>query len=314
MSNFTGELLAEVVRAGVVESVHNGHLALINSDGTLRASVGDIEAPMYPRSSIKSFQAAAMVRNGLKLSPRQLAIVCASHSGAPEHFEVVESILSGAGLSVEDLLNTPDVPLGRAEKAAWGGNAPSRLAQGCSGKHAGMLATCVANGWDTKTYLDPEHPLQIAIRQEIQTLIGNAVFSTTIDGCGAPLFVISTHNFAIGTHTMRVSQDPVYQEVVAACLAHPDMVAGKGRLTTTLMNQIPGLFVKDGAEAVELLSLDDGRACIFKVSDGSDRAFPAIVKAVLKAWDIDAEIDPVLVRGGSQVTGEIQVSELLSQL
>ena len=314
MSNFTGDLLAEVVRAGVVESVHNGHLALINSDGSLRASVGDIQAPMYPRSSIKSFQAAAMVRNGLKLSPRQLAIVCASHSGAPEHFEVVESILSGAGLSVEDLLNTPDVPLGRAEKAAWGGNAPSRLAQGCSGKHAGMLATCVVNGWDTKTYLDPEHPLQIAIRQEIQTLIGNAVFSTTIDGCGAPLFVITTHNFAIGTHTMRVSQDPVYQEVVAACLAHPDMVAGKGRLTTTLMNQIPGLFVKDGAEAVELLSLADGRACIFKVSDGSDRAFPAIVKAVLKAWDIDAEIDPVLVRGGSQVTGEIQVSELLSQL
>ena len=314
MSNFTGELLAEVVRAGVVESVHNGHLALINSDGTLRASVGDIEAPMYPRSSIKSFQAAAMVRNGLKLSPRQLAIVCASHSGAPEHFEVVESILSGAGLSVEDLLNTPDVPLGRAEKAAWGGNAPTRLAQGCSGKHAGMLATCVANGWDTKTYLDPEHPLQIAIRQEIQTLIGGAVLSTTIDGCGAPLFVITTHNFAIGTHTMRVSQDPVYQEVVAACLAHPDMVAGKGRLTTTLMNQIPGLFVKDGAEAVELLSLADGRACIFKVSDGSDRAFPAIVKAVLRAWDIDAEIDPVLVRGGSQVTGEIQVSELLSQL
>ena len=314
MSNFTGDLLAEVVRAGVVESVHNGHLALINSDGSLRASVGDIQAPMYPRSSIKSFQAAAMVRNGLKLSPRQLAIVCASHSGAPEHFEVVESILSGAGLSVEDLLNTPDVPLGRAEKAAWGGNAPSRLAQGCSGKHAGMLATCVANGWDTKTYLDPEHPLQIAIRQEIQTLIGGAVLSTTIDGCGAPLFVITTHNFAIGTHTMRVSQDPVYQEVVAACLAHPDMVAGKGRLTTTLMNQIPGLFVKDGAEAVELLSLADGRACIFKVSDGSDRAFPAIVKAVLKAWDIDAEIDPVLVRGGSQVTGEIQVSELLSQL
>ena len=314
MSNFTGDLLAEVVRAGVVESVHNGHLALINSDGSLRASVGDIQAPMYPRSSIKSFQAAAMVRNGLKLSPRKLAIVCASHSGAPEHFEVVESILSGAGLSVEDLLNTPDVPLGRAEKAAWGGNAPSRLAQGCSGKHAGMLATCVANGWDTKTYLDPEHPLQIAIRQEIQTLIGGAVLSTTIDGCGAPLFVITTHNFAIGTHTMRVSQDPVYQEVVAACLAHPDMVAGKGRLTTTLMNQIPGLFVKDGAEAVELLSLADGRACIFKVSDGSDRAFPAIVKAVLRAWDIDAEIDPVLVRGGSQVTGEIQVSELLSQL
>lgn len=314
MSNFTGELLAEVVRAGVVESVHNGHLALINSDGSLRASVGDIDAPMYPRSSIKSFQAAAMVRHGLRLSPRELAIVCASHSGAPEHFDVVESILRGVGLTTDDLLNTPDVPLGRAEKAAWGSNPPTRLAQGCSGKHAGMLATCVVNGWDTKTYLDPEHPLQIAIRNEVQTLIGDSVMSTTIDGCGAPLFVITTHNFAIGTHQMRVSNDPVHQEVIAACLAHPDMVAGKGRLTTTLMNQIPGLFLKDGAEAVELLSLADGRACIFKVSDGSDRAFPAVVKAVLKAWEIDAEIDPVPVRGGSQVTGEIQVSHLLSQL
>ena len=314
MSNFTGDLLAEVIRAGVVESVHNGHLALLNSDGTLRASIGDIEAPMYPRSSIKSFQAAAMVRHGLKLSPRQLAIVCASHSGAPEHFEVVESILHGAGLTRDDLLNTPDLPLGRVEKAAWGTNPPSRRAQGCSGKHAGMLATCVANGWDTKSYLDPEHPLQIAIKEEIQELIGASVMSTTVDGCGAPLFVITTHNFARGTHTMRVSQDPIYQEVVAACLAHPDMVAGVGRLTTTLMNQIPGLFVKDGAEAVELLSLADGRACIFKVSDGSDRAFPAIVKAVLKAWEIDAEIDPVLVRGGSHVTGEIQVSHSLTQL
>jgi L-asparaginase II len=314
MSNFTGELLAEVIRAGVVESVHNGHLALINSDGSLRASVGDINAPMYPRSSIKSFQAAAMVRHGLKLSPRQLAIVCASHSGAPEHFEVVESILQGAGLTTDDLLNTPDVPLGRAEKAAWGSTPPSRLAQGCSGKHAGMLATCVVNGWDTKNYLDPEHPLQVAIREEIQTLIGESVLSTTVDGCGAPLFVITTYNFAIGTHTMRISNDPIYQEVVAACIAHPDMVAGTGRLTTTIMNQIPGLFAKDGAEAVELLSLADGRACIFKVSDGSDRAFPAIVKAVLKGWDIDAEIDPVLVRGGSQVTGEIQVSHALTQL
>jgi len=314
VSNFTGELLAEVVRAGVVESVHNGHLALINSDGSLAASVGSIDAPMYPRSSIKSFQAAAMVRHGLKLSPRELAIVCASHSGGTEHFEVVESILRGAGLSVEDLLNTPDVPLGRAEKLAWGGQAPSRLAQGCSGKHAGMLATCVINGWDTKTYLDPEHPLQIAIRQEIQTLIGDSVLSTTIDGCGAPLFVITTHNFALGTHKMRISSDPVHQEVIAACLAHPEMVAGKGRLTTTLMNQIPGLFVKDGAEAVELLSLADGRACVFKVSDGADRAFPAIVSAVLKAWNINAEIDPVLIRGGSHVTGEIRVSHLLSEL
>ena len=314
MANFAGVPLAEVVRAGAIESVHSGHLALINSDGTLRAAIGDIDAPMYPRSSIKSFQAAAMVRNGLNVSPKELAMVCASHSGAANHFRVVESILAGAGLTVADLQNSTDYPLGRAEKAAWGDKPPSRLAQGCSGKHAGMLATCVINGWDTLTYLDPEHPLQIAIRQEIQSLIGESVLSTTVDGCGAPLFLITTGGFAKGAHTMRVSSDPVYQEVVSACMAHPEMVAGIGRLTTTLMQQIPGLFMKDGAEAVELLSLADGQSCVFKVSDGSDRAFPAIVKAVLSAWNIEAEIDPVPVKGGGQVTGEIRVSPSLHQL
>ena len=314
MNNFTGDLLAELVRAGVIESVHNGHLALINSDGTLRAQIGDIDAPMYPRSSIKSFQAAGMVRHGLKLTPRQLAIVCASHSGSAQHLEVVRSILESVNLTEADLCNTPDSPLGRAEKLAWGANPPSQIAQGCSGKHSGMLATCVINGWDTQTYLDPEHPLQIAIRQEIETLIGEPVISTTIDGCGAPLFAITTRNFAIGAHKMRVTIDPVHQEVISAGLAHPEMVAGIGRLTTTLMAMIPGLFIKDGAEAVELLSLADGRACVIKVSDGSDRAMPVIVKVVLDAWGIESSIDPVLVRGGSQITGEIRVSASLTEL
>ena len=314
MSNFAGVPLAEVVRAGLVESVHSGRLVLINRDGTVGAMFGDIEAPLYPRSSIKSFQAAAMVRNGLDLSPQELAIVCASHSGSAEHFLVVEAILRGAGLTTSDLQNTADFPIGRAERQAWGSNPPSRLAQGCSGKHAGMLATCVVNGWDTNTYLEFEHPLQIAIRQEIETLIGDSIFSTTVDGCGAPLFAITTKNFALGAHKMRISEDPIHQSVIAACLAHPEMVAGVGRLTTMLMVQIPGLFIKDGAEGVELLSLADGRACIFKISDGSDRAFPAIVSAVLKAWDIEATVDPVLVKGGSQITGKLRVSHSLSEL
>lgn len=314
MRNFTGDLLAELVRAGIIESVHNGHLALINSDGTLRAQIGDIDAPMYPRSSIKSFQAAGMVRHGLNLTPRQLAIVCASHSGSAQHLEVVRSILESVDLTEADLRNTPDTPLGRVEKLAWGANPPSQIAQGCSGKHSGMLATCVINGWDTETYLDPQHPLQVAIRQEIATLIGAPVISTTIDGCGAPLFAITTRNFAIGAHKMRVTSDPVHQEVINACLAHPEMVAGIGRLTTTVMEAIAGLFIKDGAEAVELLSLADGRACVIKVSDGSDRAIPVIVKAVLDAWGIESSIDPVLVRGGSQITGEIRVSASLSEL
>jgi len=269
---------------------------------------------MYPRSSIKSFQAAAMVRHGLELSPQQLAIVCASHSGSEKHFQVVESILKSAGLTTADLKNTPDVPLGKAERATWGDAKPTSLAQGCSGKHAGMLATCVVNGWDTATYLDYEHPLQIAIRQEIELLIGVPVISTTVDGCGAPLFAITTRNFALGTHKLRVSADPVHQEIVHACLAHPDMVAGEGRLTTTVMLAVDGLFMKDGAEAVELISMPDGRACVYKISDGSDRAFPAILQAILRAWGVQTEIEQVTVRGGGKPTGEIRVSQDLASL
>ena len=91
-----------------------------------------------------------MVRNGLKLDPRQLAVVCASHSGSEEHFKVIRSVLAGAGLSEDDLMNAVDRPLGTQESAAWGDKPPSHIAQNCSGKHAGMLATCVVNGWDTK--------------------------------------------------------------------------------------------------------------------------------------------------------------------
>ena len=301
-----GEILVEVTRAGLVESEHKGHLVILGSDGAVSFAAGDIDANIFPRSTVKALQASAMVRHGLKLSPEQLAMAQSSHSGAPEHLEVVRSILALAQLDESYLRNAQDRPLGTAERAAWGDNPATRLAHNCSGKHASMLLTCVINGWPLENYLEPTHPLQKAIINEITTLSGRAIDIITADGCGAPLFAMSTRSLATSIHAITVSQDPVHQEVLAAARAYPFMLAGKGRTTTVMMERIPGLYMKDGIEAVEVFSLTDGRTCAMKIADGGLRPLAPLNSAVLASWGIDAQIEPVLIYGGSQVVGEVK--------
>ena len=192
----SGEILLEVVRNEMVESVHSGHLLILDGAGREVLSLGDPDEIIYPRSAIKSLQASAMVRSGLKLSAEQLAIVCASHAGSEAHLKNVLSILATYGRSESDLKNTPDRPLGSAERSAWGERPASSLAANCSGKHAGMVATCVAQGWDVGRYKNVTHPLQVAIRREIETLTGSPVAKVGVDGCGAPLFAMSLRAMA----------------------------------------------------------------------------------------------------------------------
>ena len=113
-------VLAQLVRSGLIESVHSGHLILISADGSDLLVLGDVDAEMYPRSAIKSLQAAAMVRSGLTLNDEQLALVCASHGGTSRHQEVALEILKSAGLAESDLQNTPDFPMDRNARTAWG--------------------------------------------------------------------------------------------------------------------------------------------------------------------------------------------------
>ena len=281
MSNYSGEVLAEVIRAGVVESAHLGYLVALNSDGSIAFSKGDLKAAVYPRSCVKSVQASAMVRNGLKLEPRLLALVASSHSGSSEHQTGVIEILNSAGLTENNLQNMLDKPLGELERREWGDKASTRLAMNCSGKHAGMLATCVINNWPIDDYLNPEHPLQIEIKKELIRLSEESVLKTTADGCGAPLFLMTMMGLARTARNITISDDPVHKSVVDACRANPFMVAGKDRATTKFMESTPGLFIKDGAEGVGFSSMPDGRAVVFKIGDGSNRAYGVILQG---AW------------------------------
>jgi len=280
--------LAEVVRGDLVESVHLGHLVVLGPDGEVRLELGDPATTIWPRSSVKPLQALAMLRSGLDLPDRLLALAGASHSGAPEHLAGAREILEGAGLDESALRNTPDLPLGRAESLAWlgAGRGPEQIAQNCSGKHAAMLATCVAAGWDTATYLDPAHPLQRAVRAAVVELTGDDDPHVTTDGCGAPLFSTSVRGLARSFGRLAAagrSGDGDAGRVARAMARYPEMVAGRGREDTLVMTAVPGTIAKIGADGVCAAGLPDGSAVAFKILDGGDRPRPAILAAAVRA-------------------------------
>jgi L-asparaginase II len=301
-------VLAEYVRDGFVESVHRGYLLALNADGSTALELGDSSALIFPRSCVKSIQGAAMVRAGLKLEPRLLALGCSSHSGSSEHLSTVREILAMAKLDESALQCMLDKPLGDLERREWGDKPATRISMNCSGKHAAMLLTCVLNGWPTDSYLDPAHPLQVAIKAELETLAGEKITLTSTDGCGAPLFLLSVAGLARAIRNITISKDSIHQEVMAASRTFPEMVAGKGRLTTQMIEAVSGLYMKDGAEAVEVASMPDGRTLVFKVSDGSLRPFRVLVHAGLKKLGIDSPYEPENVLGGDRVIGKLRAT------
>ena len=301
-------VLAEYVRDGVVESVHRGYLVALSADGSVSLALGDSEHLIFPRSCVKSIQGAAMVRAGLKLEPRLLALGCSSHSGSEEHLLAVREILALAKLDESALQCMLDKPLGDQERRAWGDKPATRISMNCSGKHAAMLLTCVTNGWPIENYLDPAHPLQVAIKAELEALSGEKNTLTSTDGCGAPLFLMSVIGLARAIRAITLSTDPVHQSVLDASRTFPEMVAGKGRLTTQMIEAVPGLYMKDGAEAVEIASMPDGRTLVFKVADGSLRPFRVLVHAGLKRLGIDSPYEAENVLGGDRVIGAIRAT------
>ncbi len=307
----TGEVLIEVVRNEMVESVHAGHLLVLDASGKTILQLGDVDALIYPRSAVKSIQASAMLRAGAKLNDEQIALACASHAGSLQHLSVALSTLQSVGLDETALRNTPDKPLDLKERAAWGDKAPTSLAANCSGKHAAMLATCVANGWDLTSYKNPNHPLQLAIKAEFERLSGEQITKVGVDGCGAALFAISLKALANAIHNLMISNDPVHKSVVNACRSNPVLVSGVGRLPTLLMEKVPGLFVKDGAEGVMVIATVKGEVIVWKMSDGSQRGAGALAVANLLHLGITVDIEREKVMGDGQVVGEVQASTLV---
>lgn len=307
-------VLARVHRGDLVESVHLGHVVVLAPDGSVRLSVGDPDVVVWPRSSLKPVQAVAMLRLGLDVDGADLALVCASHSGEPAHLDVVRGLLAGAGLTEDDLANTPDWPL--SADAAWHrraeGHGPAPLTQNCSGKHAGMLATCCAAGLPTDGYLDPGHPLQQAVVATTGELTGVPVEHVTVDGCGAPLLSTTLRGLARAFGTIASATSGPAARVAAAMSRHPWHVGGTGRDVTAVMQAVPGLVAKDGADGVYAAGLPDGGAVALKVLDGSSRPRAVALAAALVAVGVDealvAEVGATPVLGHGVPVGEVRAA------
>jgi L-asparaginase II len=307
-----------------VEGHHYGSTVALDPDGGIVEARGDVGSPILPRSCNKPLQALGMLRAGLELDGELLALACASHSGEPFHVEGVRKILAGAGLD-ESALQTPaDYPLDDAARDAWirAGGHKEPVLMNCSGKHAAMLATCVANGWPTESYLDPSHPLQQRIVETFAEMTGEPVAHVAVDGCGAPLLGTSLVGLARAFGRLargvdgRDEPDQRAQRVATAIREHPSYVSGSSRDELTLLTAIPGAIGKAGAESCYAVALPDGRAFALKTDDGAARARPPVMAALLERLGVTAEegVDAEAVRrsgaqpllGGGRPVGEIR--------
>lgn len=279
----------------------------------MRWAIGDPGTVVFPRSANKPLQALGMLRAGLPLDGRLLALASASHSGEAFHLDGVREILGLAGLD-ESALQTPaSYPLDphvHADLLRVGGTRSSILMD-CSGKHAAMLLTCVVRDWPTGTYLDVEHPLQRAITATFTELTDGPPSVIGTDGCGAPLLATGLQQLARAVG--RIVQAPPGSEgarLVEAMTAYPAYVSGTRRAEHALMTAFPGLVAKWGAESVYVVGLPDGSAFAVKIEDGSERPVYAVMNRALELAGLDAPLlreRPVVLGGGTPV-GEVRTT------
>jgi len=314
--------LAVVVRGDFVESRHAGSAVVLGQDATVLRTVGDPAAPVFARSSLKPLQALAALSAGAELDGAELAVAAASHTGTPAHVEAVRRILAKAHLP-ESALGCPaalpaDGQARAAVRAAGGGAAPVYME--CSGKHAAMLLTCVANGWDVEGYLDPEHPVQKHIADTVERLTGEKVAAVAVDGCGAPTLAVSLTGLARGIQRIATAQSsspfPLYKKaasVADAVREHPWAIHGPGRSDSVLVERL-GVLAKRGAEGLLVVAAPDGTTVALKVLDGAHRpatvvALTLLVKAgALPAAAVAAVLPDVAspVLGGGRPVGEVR--------
>ncbi|MGH4029462.1 asparaginase [Actinomycetota bacterium Odt1-20B] len=308
-------VLAEVVRSGFVEGHHRGSLVLLAADGSVELALGDVTAPVFPRSANKPMQAAAVLRAGLGLGGERLALAAASHSGEVFHRDLVQKMLAEHGLTAAALQCPPDLPLDPVEAETYlaSGAVRDRVTMNCSGKHTAMIAACALNGWDTDSYLDPEHPLQQLVLDVVEEAAGESVAAVGTDGCGAPLMALTLPGLARAfRHFVLAPEGSAERRVADAMRAHPEYVAGTRRPDTWLMREVPGTLSKMGAEAVQAVALADGRALAFKVDDGAGRALGPVLARALTMLGVDAPVvgrigrSPLL--GGGVEVGEIRAA------
>ena len=257
-----------VTRGGVVEAVHRVHAVAVQDD-TVVESAGDPSLVTHMRSAAKPLQALPLVRARDDLDQREIAIASASHLARPEQLDAVRSLLAKAHAGEDDLECGPD------------GQPPARIKHNCSGKHAGMLVTCRANGWRSEGYRLPGHRMQRACLEEVADAAGVDADSiqTGTDGCGVVTFALPLR--AMARAFARFGERDGAARVVESMRAYPELIRGPGAPDTELMRAVDGWTAKGGAEGCFCATAADGLGVALKAEDGGYRAMHAALAAFL---------------------------------
>jgi L-asparaginase II len=282
-------------RGGLIENRHRLSLAIVDPAGKLLASSGDPQLRAHLRSSAKPFQALALYLSGavgrFGLTSEEVALACASHDGTPRHVEVAAGFLRKLGLEPSALVCGIHPPFSRSARKALehDGHKPTALHNNCSGKHTGMMAAALAMGESPQGYEQPTHPVQRLNLQTLRDLSGVPDVPYGVDGCSVPTFVLplaaAAKMFAhlaapeSAPEPYRAGLEAVYQ----AMRTHPEMVAGFESIDTVLMQKVPGLLAKRGADGYYGMALRESPwgpiGVTLKVEDGSQAARePAVVR------------------------------------
>lgn len=287
------QLVAEVTRGGLVESIHRGDMAVVDSRGNVIYSLGDPHKVTFWRSAAKPFQVLPLVEDGgverFSLAAPELALMTSSHGGEPRHVDTAISILNKLG-------HTPDVlecgaapPMSQraANALLKRGEQFSPLTNACSGKHCNMIALSMMREYDISGYAHPTHPVQADLFRAVSDLTGLMPkdIHLGIDGCGVPVYALPLYNMAIAyAHLSKPDAFPgprqnALRTIAAAMTTHPYFVAGTNRLDTLLMEVTEGrILAKLGAEGVYCLSaMDEGIGLALKIEDGNTRAIDPVI-------------------------------------
>ncbi|WP_424467156.1 asparaginase [Pseudoclavibacter helvolus] len=315
--------LAVVVRSGFIESRHIGAAVLTNPDASPRTELGDAHQPVFPRSALKLFQAQTALALGANLTDEQTAIACGSHPGSPAHVARVRELLHASGLDDRALACPAAWPRDRASRDALvrAGEPSASVYMECSGKHAAMLAACVAQGWPTEGYLSADHPVQLAVRDTIERMTRERPSAVGVDGCGAPVFAVSLVGLAAAASRLATASSaspfPLFKAAASvwrSVCSNGWLIDGHGRPNALVIAEL-GVLAKSGAEGVLLLAAPDGSAVAVKMLDGSSRGTTLVgLQLLVAAGAVDvARVQHLLPRlglevmGGGSLVGEVMV-------
>lgn len=323
-------ILVEATRGSIVETFHRGSVAIVNADGKTFLSIGDVDTPMYFRSTAKPLQALPLLESGaadkFNLSKEEITLACSSHSGEKKHTDAVKKWLERIGLSLDDLECGVAIPYGAeaAFKLKAEGGKPEQVHNCCSGKHAGFMTLAVHMGFPVKGYSKQDHPVQKMIKTSFEKLIGREIIDSQIgtDGCGVPVYCFSLKEVAFAFANLSENSKDM-KRIIDAILQCPEYLGGKNRYDTEVTKISGNVITKSGVQGAQIaIVTEKGYSVTLKIDDDNETAKRVAMSAILNELGalndehikkLERWLKPDMKDANGKIVGHIRPSAFLKK-